>query len=134
VKTGPEPACRYHSPDRLAGPSPKFQHTFQSSKYKLSDRGDASAILAILRQVEGGMAVAKLCREYRMNPASVYKWHAAYRGMDALMIDQMQSQENKSRRFQRLSADLKMQAHLPKEALGEKRRDHLRGTRNPPRQ
>ena len=39
-------------------------------------------ILAILRQAEGGMPVAKLCREHGMSNASFYKWQAKYGGID----------------------------------------------------
>jgi putative transposase len=35
-------------------------------------------ILAILRQAEGGMPVAELCREHGMSNATFYKWRAKY--------------------------------------------------------
>ena len=38
-------------------------------------------ILAILRQAEGGVLVAELCREHGMSSASFYKWRAKYGGM-----------------------------------------------------
>ena len=38
-------------------------------------------ILAILRQAEGGMPVAELCRDHGMSNASFYKWRAKYGGM-----------------------------------------------------
>jgi putative transposase len=38
-------------------------------------------ILAILRQAEGGVPVAELCREHGMSNASSYKWWAQYGGM-----------------------------------------------------
>lgn len=41
-------------------------------------------ILAILRQAEGGMPVAGLCRAHGMSNASLYKWRAKYGGMDGL--------------------------------------------------
>jgi putative transposase len=39
-------------------------------------------ILAILRQAEGGIPVAELCRAHGMSNASFYKWRAKYGGMD----------------------------------------------------
>ena len=45
-------------------------------------------ILAILRQAEGGMPVAELCRMHGMSNASFYKWRAKYGGMDASMVSQ----------------------------------------------
>lgn len=77
-------------------------------------------ILAILRQSEGGVPVAELCREHGMSTASFYKWRAKYGGMDASMISQMKSLEDENRRLKRMFADLSMQADLLKEALGKK--------------
>ncbi len=77
-------------------------------------------ILAILRQAEGGVPVAELCREYGMSNASFYKWRAKYGGMDASMVSQMKAMEDENRRLKRMYADLSMQADLLKEALGKK--------------
>jgi len=77
-------------------------------------------ILAILRQAEGGVPVAELCREHGMSTASFYKWRAKYGGMDASMISQMKAMEDENRRLKRMFADLSMQADLLKEALGKK--------------
>jgi len=77
-------------------------------------------ILAILRQAEGGVPVAELCREHGMSTASFYKWRAKYGGMDASMISQMKGLEDENRRLKRMFADLSMQADLLKEALGKK--------------
>ena len=48
---------------------------------KTSRYGEAQ-IIAILRQAEGGVRVADLCREHGMSTASVYKWRVTYGGMD----------------------------------------------------
>ena len=48
-------------------------------------------ILSILRQADGGVPVADLCREHGMSSASFYKWRAKFGGMDASMISQMKS-------------------------------------------
>ena len=77
-------------------------------------------ILAILRQAEGGVPVAELCREHGMSNASFYKWRAKYGGMDASMVSQMKAMEEENRRLKRMYADLSMQADLLKEAHGKK--------------
>ena len=76
-------------------------------------------ILVILRQAEGGVPVADLCREHGMSNASFYKWRAKYGGMDASMVSQMKVMEEENRRLKRMYADLSMQADLLKEALGK---------------
>ena len=77
-------------------------------------------ILAILRQAEGGMPVAELCRAHGMSNASFYKWRAKYGGMDASMIAQTKVLEDENRRLKKMFAELSMQNELLKEALGKK--------------
>ena len=77
-------------------------------------------ILAILRQAEGGMPVAELCRAHGMSNASFYKWRAKFGGMDASMITQMKTIEDENRRLKKMFAELSMQNELLKEALGKK--------------
>lgn len=50
-------------------------------------------ILAILKQAEGGVPVAELCRQHGMSSASFYKWRARYDGMDASLISKMKAIE-----------------------------------------
>jgi putative transposase len=47
-----------------------------------TSRYTEAQIIAILRQAEGGVPVAELCREHGMNDASFDKWRAKYGGMD----------------------------------------------------
>ncbi len=85
-----------------------------------TSRYSEGQILAILRQAEGGVPVAELCREHGMSDASFYKWRAKYGGMDALMVSQMKAIEDENRRLKKMFAELSMQNELLKEALGKK--------------
>ena len=84
-----------------------------------TSRYTEAQIIAILRQAEGGVPVAELCREHGMSDASFYKWRAKYGGMDASMVSQMKAMEEENRRLKRMYADLSMQNDLLKEALGK---------------
>jgi len=77
-------------------------------------------IITILRQAEGGVPVAELCREHGMSTALFYKWRSKYGGMDASMIAQMKAIEDENRRLKKMFAELSMQNELLKEALGKK--------------
>ena len=77
-------------------------------------------IMGVLRQAEGGMPVADLCREHGISSASFYKWRAKYGGMDASMISQMKALEDENGRLKKIYAEMSMQAELLKEALGKK--------------
>ena len=85
-----------------------------------TSRYTEAQILAILRQAEGGVPVAELCREHGMSNASFYKWRARYGGMDASMIAQMKTIEDENWRLKKMFAELSMQNELLKEALGKK--------------
>lgn len=85
-----------------------------------TSRYTEAQILAILRQAEGGVPVAELCREHGMSSASFYKWRAEYGGMDASMINQMKAIKDENRRLKKMFAELSMQNELLKEALGKK--------------
>ncbi|MER5174133.1 transposase [Thioclava kandeliae] len=39
-------------------------------------------IMGVLRQVEGGVPAAELCREHGMSSTTLYKWRAKYRQRD----------------------------------------------------
>ena len=78
-------------------------------------------ILSILRQAEGGVAVADLCREHGMSNASFYNWRAKFGGMDASMITQMKTIEDENRRLKKMFAELSMQNELLKKVLGKNR-------------
>ena len=64
-----------------------------------TNRYTEAQIIAILRQAEGGVPVAELCREHGMSNASFYKWRAKYGGMDASLISQMKAMEDENRRL-----------------------------------
>ena len=53
-----------------------------------TNRYTESQVLEILRQAEGGMPVAELCRAHDMSSASFYKRRVKYGGMDASLISQ----------------------------------------------
>ena len=77
-------------------------------------------IMGVLRQAEGGLAVADLCREHAISAATFYKWRSKFGGMDASMISEMKGIEDENRRLKKMFAELSMQNDLLKEALGKK--------------
>jgi putative transposase len=77
-------------------------------------------IMSVLRQAEGGIAVADLCREHGISDATFYQWRAKFGGMDASMITEMKTIQDENRRLKKMFAELSMQNELLKEALGKK--------------
>ncbi len=77
-------------------------------------------IMSILKQAEGGVPVAELCREHGMSSASFYKWRSKYGGMDASMMARMKELEAENKRLKKMYADLSLQNDLIKEAMAKK--------------
>ena len=76
-------------------------------------------ILAILRQAEGGVPVAELCREHGMSTASFYKWRAKYGGMDVSDARKLKTLETENARLKRLLADSMLDNSILKDLLGK---------------
>ena len=76
-------------------------------------------IMGVLRQMEGGVPAAELCREHGMSSATLCKWRVKYGGMDASLISEMKAVAEENRRLKRMYADVSMQNDLLKEALGK---------------
>ena len=73
--------------------------------------------MAILKQAEGGVTVAELCREHGISSASFYKWRAKYGGMDASLMRRMKELEAENARLKRMYAEERIKAELRQEAL-----------------
>lgn len=77
-------------------------------------------ILAILKQCEGGVPVADLCREHGISNATFYNWRSKYGGMDAAKLSEMKAMTEENRRLKKMYAEMAMQNELLKDALGKK--------------
>lgn len=83
-------------------------------------RSNEAQTMGVLRQMEGGVPAAELCREHGMSSATLYKWRAKYGDMDASLINEMKAMAEENRRLKRMYADVSMQNDLLKKALGKK--------------
>jgi len=76
--------------------------------------------LAILKQSEGGVPVADLCREHGISNATFYNWRSKFGGMDASLMSEMKAMAEENRRLKKMYAEMAMQNELLKDALGKK--------------
>ena len=76
-----------------------------------------SQILAILKQVEGGLFVPDLCCEHGMSSATFYEWRVMYGGMDASLMKRMEELEDENRRLKKMYAEERLVSGIRKEAL-----------------
>jgi len=76
-------------------------------------RYSEAQIIGFIKQVEGGLAVAELCRQNGFSPATFYQWRAKFGGMDVGEAQRLRALESENSRLKRLLAE----AHLDIEAL-----------------
>jgi putative transposase len=79
-----------------------------------------SQIMAILKQAEGGVPVAELCREHGMSSATFYNWRAKYGGMDVSLMKRLKELEEENRRLKKMYAEERLKAEIVQEALEKK--------------
>ena len=79
-----------------------------------------SQIVAILKQQEGGLKVADICREQGISAATFYKWRSKYGGMDASMLKRIKELEAENARIKKMYAESQMEISVIKEALTKK--------------
>lgn len=76
-----------------------------------------SQIMAILKQNEGGVSVAELCREHFISQATLYKWRSKYGGMDVALMRRLKELEAENARLKRMYAEERIKSDLRQEAL-----------------
>src|SRR3546814_2845274 len=62
-------------------------------------------IIAVLREQEGGMKTADVCRKHGISSATLYAWKAKYGGMDVSQARKLKVLEEENARLKRLLAD-----------------------------
>ena len=76
-------------------------------------------ILAILRQAEGGMPVAELCRKHGISDATLYTWRSKYGGMEVSDARKLKTLEDENRRLKKLLAESMLDVATLREMMGK---------------
>jgi putative transposase len=77
-------------------------------------------IVAILRRVESGEAVATVCRETNISVASFHRWKSQYGGMELSELQQLRGLRDENARLKRLVADQALHIQVLKEVSTKK--------------
>ena len=62
-------------------------------------------IIAVLREQEGGMKTADVCRKHGISSATLYAWKAKYGGMDVSQARKLKVLEEENGRLKKLLAE-----------------------------
>ena len=65
-------------------------------------------IIAILREQEGGIRTADVCRKYGISGATFYKWKSKYGGLGVSEARRLKVLEDENARLKKLVADLSL--------------------------
>ena len=79
-----------------------------------------SQIVNILKEAEGGVRVADLCRQHGISESAFYRWRSQYGGMDATMIKRLKELELENKRLKSMYADAQLDMQILKESLAKK--------------
>jgi putative transposase len=77
-------------------------------------------IVAMLREQEGGVSTADLCRRHGVSSATFYKWKAKYGGLEVSDAKRLRALEDENAKLKRLLADAMLDKVGLKELLAKK--------------
>lgn len=62
-------------------------------------------VIGVLREQEGGMATADVCRRHGISSATFFKWKAKFGGMDVSDARKLKALEDENAKLKKLLAD-----------------------------
>ena len=77
-------------------------------------------IIRILKQVESGESIAKVCRAHGVSEQTVYRWRSKYNGMERAELHRLKELEEENRRLKKLVADQALDIQILKEVNSKK--------------
>jgi putative transposase len=77
-------------------------------------------IIGILREQEGGMTTADVCRRYGISSATFFKWKAKFGGMDVSDARKLKQLEDENGKLKRLLAEAMLDITMLKDLNSKK--------------
>jgi putative transposase len=79
-----------------------------------------SQVVAILKEADGGLKVAEVCRKHGISQPTYYNWKSRYGGLGVSELKRIRELEAEHAKLKRMYADLAMENHALKELLEKK--------------
>jgi putative transposase len=76
-------------------------------------------IVRILQEIESGTSVVEVCRQYNVAEATVYRWRAKYRDLDASQLKRLKELEAENARLKKIVAEQALNIDALKDLLGK---------------
>jgi putative transposase len=76
--------------------------------------------VAILKEADGGLKVAEVCRKHGISQPTYYNWKSKYGGLSVAELKRIKELEAEHAKLKRMYADLAMENHALKELIEKK--------------
>ena len=83
-------------------------------------RFSGKQVIAILKQHEGGVSTADVCREHGISSATFYKWKAKFGGMDVSDARKLKALEDENAKLKKLLAEQMLDNAMLKDVASRK--------------
>jgi len=77
-------------------------------------------ILAVLKEVESGKAVAEVCREHGISEPTLYRWRSKYGGLEDSELRRLKELEAENRRLRHVVSEQALDIAALKEVVSKK--------------
>jgi putative transposase len=82
-------------------------------------RHSEEQIIAILKQAEGGMKTAEVCRQHAISEQTLLRWKARYGGMEVNDAKKLKQLEDENRRLKHVVAELTLDNRALKDVVSK---------------
>ena len=86
----------------------------------MGKRHTVTQIIKILKEAEGGVKTADICRQYGISDATFYNWKAKYGGLSMSEARRLKELEDENRRLKQIVADQTLDIQVLKEINSKK--------------
>jgi putative transposase len=76
-------------------------------------------VVQILQELEGGISVEEICREYNVARSTVYLWRKKYGGLDKPLLKKLKQLEKENARLKKIVAQQVLDLDSLKDLLGK---------------
>lgn len=77
-------------------------------------------ILGVLKEVEGGKAVAEVCRSHGISEPTLYRWRSKYGGLEDSELRRLKELETENRRLRHVVSEQALDIAALKEVVSKK--------------
>ena len=82
-------------------------------------RHSEEQIIAILKQSEGGLKTAEVCRQHGITEATLYRWKAKYGGIEVSEAKRLRQLAEENQKLKHVVAELTLDNRALKEVLSK---------------